>query len=369
MIFRCTIVAGTFCVVFSSIGIVAATTPDVAWTRTTSTSATSSGLWVTSDSIGDVFVCGSTDGIAYGAAAGGKGYLAKYDPNGNLLWSNVWASSSVGSMGVAVDSAGNVYAGTGRAVKKFDPSGGLLWNTSLGSSTWGGALGLDANGNAYVTGTTYDPTQDAFVSKISPSGGLLWTTSLKTSISSYSTSIAVDAAGNATIAGNAYDNNYHGTGFLTQFNSSGQVVWNTPFTTSTGSVATDSTGSVYATVNSNLIKYSSGGQKLWSTDFSLPDSAMSIAIDPNGVEYVAAGSGVLKYDSSGHLLGSLSWPNDSLQLAFGNGRLDIVGATFVPPSYTINTYVANVVVPEPSTLVLLSMAAISMLAYAWRRRK
>ena len=102
---------------------------------------------------------------------------------------------------------------------KLDPTGGsLVYATYLGGgeSDYGGDIAVDAAGNAYVTGTTWDsfPTTagaydttangpfEAFVAKLDPTGGsLVYSTYLGGGGSDYGDCIAVDAAGNAFVAG------------------------------------------------------------------------------------------------------------------------------------------------------------------------
>ena len=52
--------------------------------------------------------------------------------------------------------------------------------------------------------------------------------------------------------------------------------------------------------------------------------------------------------------------------------VDYVNITSVPRSYTIDdpfSFTGGATTPEPSTIVLLGMAAVSMMAYAWRKRR
>jgi hypothetical protein len=352
--------------------ISAATIPLVAWTQTTSTLGTNCGTRVAMDTSGNVYVNGVTDGKAYGWPAGvQKLFVAKYDPNGSLLWSNVsHDSTGQGSLGIAVDGTGNVFASNGYAIKKFNPSGTCMWgviNSGL-SGGWYGSIAVDPNGNVYSTGTTYDPNQDTFVSKFDPAGKQLWTKLLHTTNSSYSNSIAVDASGNAVIAGITYDHSYNTTGFATKFDPSGNIVWNEQFTSFAGSVATDPNGSTYLSVGSNLIKYNSANQKQWTKSYVWPDGQASIAIDPNGAEYVGGGSGIVKFDPNGNILEQYTWDNDNIHLAYGNGRLSVDGAKYIPSSNSIDSYVSNIVVPEPSTLALLLTATLGGLLW-WRRRR
>jgi hypothetical protein len=106
-------------------------------------------------------------------------------------------------------------------VIKLDPSGSLVYSTYLGgdSSESAGAIEADAQGNAYVTGSTNSanfplvrkltmpsPTiwrSQAFVTKLSPDGSTLVYSTLLGGKggSDFAQDLAVDAAGNVYLAG------------------------------------------------------------------------------------------------------------------------------------------------------------------------
>src|SRR5438309_5002686 len=142
--------------------------------------------------------------------------------------------------GVAIDAVGNAYvtgatastnfpvsatpfqrgrgALTDAFVVKVDPSGVVVYSTYLGGAgvDAGHAIAVDANGNAYVTGTTtsadfpivgpFQPTlqggQDAFVTKLSVDGGsLVYSTFLGGDGDDLAFGIALDAGGAAYVTG------------------------------------------------------------------------------------------------------------------------------------------------------------------------
>jgi hypothetical protein len=108
-------------------------------TYVTGTATTATGQGLIQDSNGNVYVTGSTDEGTTKAA-----FVAKYDPTGNLIF-----------------------------FKKFqakDVSTGITDNHSEGH-----AIGLDGNGNIYVTGKATNPTsrlQDAFIMRFDSSGAV-----------------------------------------------------------------------------------------------------------------------------------------------------------------------------------------------------
>ena len=132
-------------------------------------------LGITPDGRGGIYVSGQTQG-SIGTTNPQPGtfdaFLARYDADGNLLWSRTLASLGQDVPGkVTADGRGGVYI-TGSVVQplpgqthqgardayvvKFDGSGNLLWTTQFGSSGTDDAYGISADGlgGLYVTGTT-----------------------------------------------------------------------------------------------------------------------------------------------------------------------------------------------------------------------
>jgi hypothetical protein len=121
---------------------------------------------------GNVYVVGETDGALGGPNQGYyDGWVIKYDGSGHRLWSRQpGTSEGDAAFGVATDTDGNVYVvgetegalggpfkGASDAwVIKFDGDGHQLWSRQPGTSGWDDALGVatDTDGNVYVVGET-----------------------------------------------------------------------------------------------------------------------------------------------------------------------------------------------------------------------
>jgi hypothetical protein len=171
----------------------------------------------------------------------GSVYVARLNSTGALTFATYWGGTGgdLGT-GMAVDSSNNGYVsgwtespdfpttagalqttlnGTQNAfVAKFSPQGALLYSTLLGSAaTYGQAIAVDSLGSAYVTGQTNasgpgapaggaQPTNggglDAFVAKLNPSGtALTYFTFLGGAGTDGGTAIGVDGSFNAYIFG------------------------------------------------------------------------------------------------------------------------------------------------------------------------
>ncbi|TMG77585.1 MAG: hypothetical protein E6H80_00750 [Betaproteobacteria bacterium] len=177
-------------------------------------------------------------------------FVTKLNPTGSALVYSTYLGGRFGetSRGIVTDADGNVfvtgntespdfpttmgafqsiYGGNNDAfVTKLNPIGsGLVYSTYLGGTGGerGGGIAVDANGNAYVTGSTWSldfPTTpgafqpnfrggdfDAFVAKFNPDGSLLvYSTYLGGSNGDYGNGIAVNAAGNAYVTGDTGPN-------------------------------------------------------------------------------------------------------------------------------------------------------------------
>lgn len=146
----------------------------VSWKRQLGSSGEDVSYDVATDSLGNVYITGGTDGSLAGPNnAGRDGWVAKYNSSGALVW-----KQQLGLLGdvvefrsVATDSLGNVYVSgvtngsfarahqggfTDAVVVKYNSSGNLVWKRQLGASTNDESLGVatDNNGNIYISGET-----------------------------------------------------------------------------------------------------------------------------------------------------------------------------------------------------------------------
>jgi len=166
-------------------------------------------------------------------------FLARFDSNRNHLWSKRFGGrSDDGGHSVSVDSLGNVYItggfrsstidfGRGELknaiagfadifLAKFDSNGNHLWSKRFGGSDWdyGSSVSVDSSGNVYITGDFLSSTidfgggaltnaghSDIYLAKFDSNGNHLWSKRFGGSGGDYGQSVSVDSSGNVYGAG------------------------------------------------------------------------------------------------------------------------------------------------------------------------
>ena len=142
------------------------------WYKTWGGSDRDYGYEIALDGLGKAYITGVTYSYGLGNS---NAFLLKYDSFGNLLWYKTWGGDSYGDYaygyGIAVDGSGNTFiTGTYTSygpydvdgiLLKYDSSGDLLWEKTWevsddDSGESGFGIALDALGNAFITGETYN---------------------------------------------------------------------------------------------------------------------------------------------------------------------------------------------------------------------
>jgi hypothetical protein len=150
------------------------------WTKQTGTDQIDVANYIAIDGAGNLYLTGETQGSLDGNANQGD-YdicLLKYDTDGNKLWTRQLGNDQVNvGYGVTTDTAGNVYVtgytqgalegnsniGNGDIfLTKYDGSGNKLWTKQAGSAATESAYGAasDGAGSVYLTGYTYGNLDD-----------------------------------------------------------------------------------------------------------------------------------------------------------------------------------------------------------------
>jgi len=338
-------------------------------TKQLGTSSKDYGTSVTTDSSDNIYVTGYTEGGLDGNTNSGESdiFLVKYNSSGTKQWTEqLGTSSDDWWVVVTTDSSGNIYV-TGETegeldgntnsgyydifLVKYNSSGTKQWTKQLGTSSgdYGNDVTTDSSGNIYVTGhtigeldgNTNSGSYDIFLVKYNSSGTKQWTKQLGTSSKDYGTSVTTDSSGNIYVTGyteGGLDGNTNSGSydiFLVKYNSSGTKQWTKQLGTSSSDsgngVTTDSSGNIYVTgcteggldgnTNSGnhdifLVKYNSSGTKQWTKQLgtSSGDCGIDVTTDSSGNIYVTGytnggldgntNSGsydifIVKYNSSG----------------------------------------------------------------------
>ena len=294
------------------------------------------GSILTIDSAGNTYVAGEAPVGFFDIQT------AKYDSNGNQVWSATFDGGSVDQpTAIAVDSIGNtIMAGISGSpscvrscivVIKYDSSGNQLWsrlfNFGPGSTpNIATDLAVDSLDNIYVTGAGSTPGAiDMITLKYDSNGNLQWVRSIDNGGVDAGTALALAPGDEILVTGRT--RTATAADFVTiKYDSAGNTLWQASYDgigrdDAATDIDIDGFGNTYVTGTSEgptsgfdiaTIKYDSVGTELWAARHDGgPDSAPALTVDAAGNAYVAGRSGIadgfltLKYDSTG----ALQWAN------------------------------------------------------------
>lgn len=337
-------------IIFLFSDILYAQMPEWTWAKKISGPTSENSRCIATDAQGNIFIAGvfKSDYLNFGpvsvphhVSASGLSnddiFIAKYDPNGNVLWAQGFGGPYYELVyDIATDAQGNVYlAGSFGSqslflgnielinsnlmvegspdafLAKLSPSGTVLWAKSFGGNTTDQgdnieqcfSVAVDAENNVAVVGFFTSPQmtippatltksglKDAFVAKFTGSGTLLWAKSFGGNFFDDASSCQFDKLGHLYVAG---------TFTSSVFNLSGQTLTN-------------------SMANSNdfyLCKLDGNGNVLWARkgDGTGQEFAGEIALSPDG-NLCVVGS----YSSY-----TLSFDNATIG-GFGNGDAFVV---------------------------------------------
>ncbi|MCW3105228.1 MAG: hypothetical protein JWO09_3668 [Bacteroidetes bacterium] len=335
---------------------------NVLWAKSAGGSGEDVSRSVSTDPLGNVYITGAFVGststfgsttLSNSNAGYGDIFIAKYDPNGNVLWATgAGGTGDEESHSVSTDVSGNVYVagyfassaltfgsstltsvgGKDVFLTKYDPNGNVLWAKSAGGTNEDRAYGMstDTSGNVYVTGNFFSASlswgtmtltntgnHDIFTAKYDTNGNVLWAKSASGSDSDYAYSVSNDATGNAYVAGSFYsptltfdsttiNNVGYQDIFITKYDANGNVLWvkgigGTNYEEANG-VSTDALGNAHiagrfsGTINFDSITLNSAGgndiftAKLCINTFSFQTISNCSEYIWNGNTYTVSGT-------------------------------------------------------------------------------
>ena len=201
------------------------------WAKSVGGSGTDNAFAIAVDVTGNVYTTGGFNGTAdFDPSAGtftlsstgaGDVYISKLDALGNFVWVKTLGSTFTNDFGTAIklDAAGNIYA-TGATfngfLTKLDPAGNFIFTKNVGTNV-PQALALDGSGNVFISGGLYltsdfDPSPatftvgtsggfDVFVSQFDLAGNFITAFSVGGADYDLSCGAACDASGNLYITG------------------------------------------------------------------------------------------------------------------------------------------------------------------------
>lgn len=264
-------------------------------------------------------------------------WLAKYDNAGNHVWTKAMVLGSGGSdmlpNGFTRDAAGALYVvgfdvNQGGAVAKFDANGDFLWSRYLGFtwSTYDGAIAVDAAGNAYAVGTVTGQGRDARLVKVNADGTLGWTYNLATSAWDEGLAVTVDSTGAVYWSGYTKGSLPGGTsagmedGWIAKVDSAGTQAWLKQIGSSSddrfNGLACDATDALYA-VGTQGAGFTAGA--VAGSDFAL------LKIDATGTEVYRRQLGTANQDQGRAVAVRAGWVYAT---GFGSSGFEHYAATF-----------------------------------------
>jgi Beta-propeller repeat len=271
------------------------------WLRRAGGPRIDEGRGIAADSNGNILVTGGFERQAFfaddeslTAEEGGNAFIAKYAPDGTLLWVRqaggekyAWGNT------ITTDAAGNILVSGAFSedaafdditlksagdldifIAKYDPDGNLIWAQSAGGPGRDIAYSAttDKAGNVLVSGTFSRTVnfnegrlksaggKDAFAAKFAPDGTLTWATSIGGRGDDSARAIALDTAGNAVLTGSFQ----------------GRITTGNAVLTSVG--GNDIFMAILDPMGAILSAYAGGG--------SGSDSGFGIAVDNRGSAYI-----------------------------------------------------------------------------------
>ncbi|MES2679026.1 MAG: T9SS type A sorting domain-containing protein [Bacteroidota bacterium] len=301
---------------------------------------------------------------------GGDMFVAKLDPNGNVLWAKgAGGNYTEQGLGICTDAGGNVYVAASSSsqsfnignlsfstngasdffVAKYSTGGNVMWVKQGGGQyfDYANAIAVDAAGDIVIAGkfqgsmtlgaqtlTNSVPmnSMDAFIAKYSASGTVIWATQTSGTNDDVIRALSTDPNNNIVVAGNfrspvltcgtvTLANAGSHDMFVAKYNAAGSIQW----AKGHGGTGTDDAYSVDTDASGNI--YVTGG--FYSPTLVIGSTSLSNSNSSDDIF-------VCKYNAAGNEQWALSASGTTDQ--FGNGIIcDPNGGLYVTGYFRSNT--------------------------------
>jgi uncharacterized delta-60 repeat protein len=265
-------------------------------------------------------------GYIVGDSTGADIHVVKYNPEGDILWTQTYSNGKREfgefGVGIAIDSKNNIIV-TGRTsynfgdyiTLKYDSSGNLIWARTYngGWEDCAQDVAVDDSDNIVVTGySNGNMNWDLCTIKYKPDGDTIWVRRYDVAETDRAFGVTTDRQGNVIVVGEThyfYPGSGGSTGIVIKYTQQGDKLWTKMFTDTLQyaevekfvDVATDDLGNIYLAgnyarwdtsgklwIDYYITKCNPQGDTLWTYiyDYDHEDEASGIALDRYGNIFV-----------------------------------------------------------------------------------
>lgn len=253
------------------------------------------------DAGGNIYVAGYAGGSINNAI------INKYDSSGTKIWSKMLGGSALDYFTtISIDSAGNIVVGGQYGyiennenhfrciTAKYNTQGDLLWSQTFGGYSAGASRVItDNHGNTYTAGKS--SINQGCLLKYNYNGSPVWSQQF-VNTGSYTTfdDLSMDGSENLIVGGNCFFTASQRTGIVRKYNNAGQLAWSKTIDNSIfHKITIDRFNNIYAALSSNndylIIKYDNAGNEIWRKVLNSPDNYNDF---PSGIKVNYSASGI-----------------------------------------------------------------------------